>query len=406
MRTSSDRRFTRLLMGVVCCLGLLALGAAPAMAKKGGQGHGHGHGHGHGRANTGNVYTQTQDPAGNQVVVYKRSAKGKLTERARVSTGGIGAAATPPFNFPILDSHGGVELTKSHRLLFAVNAGDNTISSFRVGKKGGLRLADNESSGGDLPVSLDSHKRLLYVLNEVSGTISGLRFNSRGQMTPIAGSTESLSTPGAAGVAAQVGFSPSGGILAVSQRGGNVIDTFEVGSDGTPGPAHANPAGGEAPFGFEFRDDGMLIGSNAGHVGDPTDLANFHGSASSYSVGSGAALTNLDNVDVGQRATCWVVITKNHRFTFMTNTLSESVSRFRIRGNGDLVLLGHTPTGAGFPSDEALSVDSRFLYVLVPSIMGGMSHIDFYTVGRRGGLTHIGATPSDLPPGVSGLAAR
>jgi 6-phosphogluconolactonase len=399
MLTSSGCRFARLLTGAVCCLGIMALGAGPALAKKGSN-----HGHHHG--NTGAAYTQTQDPAGNEVVVYKRSAKGKLTERARVSTHGVGAAATPPFNFPILDSQGGVELTKNHRLLFAVNAGDNTISSFRVGPRGGLRFADQESSGGALPVSVDTNKRLLYVLNEVSGTINGLRFDSRGRMTPIAGSSESLSTPGANGVAAQVGFSPNGSILAVSQRGGNVIDTFQVGSDGTPGPAHANTAGGEAPFGFEFRDNGMLIGSNAGHVGDPNDLANFHGSASSYSVGSTAALTNIDNVDVGQRATCWVVITNNKRFTFMTNTLSQSVSRFRIRRNGDLDLLGHTPTGAGFPSDEALSEDSRFLYVLVPSIMGGQSHIDFYKVGRRGGLKHLGETPSNLPPGASGLAAR
>ena len=391
MPTSSSRRLARCLIGVVCCAGLLALGAAPAAAKQQGR--------------PGAVYTQTQDPAGNELVVYKRTARGRLIERARISTGGVGAAATPPFNFPILDSQGGVELTDNNRLVFAVNAGDDTVSSFRRTRHG-LRFVDRESSGGDLPVSLDSHGKLLYVLNELSGTISGLRFDSRGRMTPIPGSTESLSTPGAGGVAAQVGFAPGGDVLAVSQRGTNVIDTFVLGADHTPGPAQPNPAGGLAPFGFEFRDDGMLNGSNAGQVGDPSDPANFHGSASSYAVGSNAALTNIDNVDVGQRATCWVVITDNHRFAFMTNTLSQSVSRFRIRRNGDLDLLGHTATGAGFPSDEALSENSQYLYVLVPSIMGGMSHIDWYKVGRRGGLTHLGATPSNLPPGASGLAAR
>jgi 6-phosphogluconolactonase (cycloisomerase 2 family) len=391
------------MFGVVCCAGAFALAATPAMATPG---HGHGHGHSHqNKGKPGAVYTETQDPAGNEVVVYRRSAKGKLSEIARVATGGVGSATNPPFGFPILDSQGGVELTRSNRLVFAVNAGDDTVSSFKVTRHG-LRLVDRESSGGDLPISLDSHGRLLYVLNELSGDISGLRFDSHGQMTPIPGSTEPLSTPGAAGVAAQVGFAPGGDVLAVSQRGGNVIDTFVLGADNTPGPAHSNPAGGEAPFGFAFRDDGMLIGSNAGHVGDPADPANFHGSASSYRVGSDAALTNLDNVDVGQRATCWVVITKNHRFAYMTNTLSESVSRFRIRHNGDLDLLGNTATGAGFPSDEALSLNSRYLYVLVPSIMGGMSHIDSYKVRKGGGLTHLEATPSNLPPGVSGLAAR
>jgi 6-phosphogluconolactonase (cycloisomerase 2 family) len=396
--TSAASRFARLALAVVA---ILALCAAPAAAK----GKGHGKGHHKKHNHPGWVYTQTQDPAGNEVVVYKRSSKGKLSEKDRVSTGGVGAAATPPFMFPILDSQGGVGLTPNGRLVFAVNAGDGTVTSFRVGRRGGLRMADRESTGGQLPVSLDTHKGLLYVLNEVSGEITGFRYTSRGQMTPIAGSTESLSTPGAGGVAAQVGFSPNGGLLAVSQRGGNVIDTFVMGSDDTPGPAHSNAAGGEAPFGFEFLSNGILIGSNAGHVGDPADPANFHGSASSYSV-AGGALTGIENIDVGQRATCWVVITKDGKFAYMTNTLSESVSRFRLRKSGDMTLLGHTATGAGFPSDEALSGNSKYLYVLVPSIMGGMSHIDVYKVGSRGGLTHIQATPSNLPPGASGLAAR
>ena len=101
-----------------------------------------------------------------------------------------------------------------------------------------------------------------------------------------------------------------------------------------------------------------------------------------------------------------MVLTNDHRYAFMTNTLSQSVSRFRISRDGHLTLLGHVATGPGFASDEALSRGGRYLYVLLPSIMGGTSHIDIYRVGPGGSLTHIGATPSDLPPGASGLAAR
>src|SRR4051812_42296825 len=97
-----------------------ALGAAPALAKPG-----------HGKSG-GAGYTETPDPAGNAVVVYKRAANGTITEQSRVRTGGNGAAATPPFNFPIVDSQGSVELTDDGRLVFAVNAGDDTISSFKV----------------------------------------------------------------------------------------------------------------------------------------------------------------------------------------------------------------------------------------------------------------------------------
>jgi 6-phosphogluconolactonase len=377
---------------------VVALIPASALAKKPGKDGKHG---------GGAVYTQTQDPAGNQIVVYRRAADGTITERDRVSTGGVGAAASPPNNFPILDSQGPVELTRNGRLLFAVNAGDDTISAFRVKNRGGLRLVDREPSGGDFPVSLDTQRKLLYVLNELSGDITGFRFSRRGQLKPIPGSTESLSTPGAGGVAAQVEFAPHERVLTVTLRGTQVIDTFRLNRDDTPRPAIPNPSTGENPFGFAYRVDGTLVVSNAGRSGALSDPTAFQGSASSYALNPNASLTPIDQVAVGQRATCWVVITSNQRYAFMTNTLSNTVSAFRIANGGQLQVLGHTPTGPGFPSDEALSRGSRYLYVLVPSaVPGTMSYIEYYRVRPGGSLTRIGSTPSNLPPGVSGLAAR
>lgn len=380
---------------------ILALAPASLAAKRGGHGKSQ-------RQGPGAVYTQTQNPAGNEIVVYRRASDGTITETARVATGGVGVATTPPFGFPILDSQGSVELTKNGRLLFAVNAGDDTISSFRVGRKGALTLVDRESSGGDLPVSLDTQGKLLYVVNSLSGNISGLRFRPNGQMTPLAGSTEPLSTSGPGGVPAQIGFARRPyRVLTVTLRGTQTIDTFKLGKNGRPGPARATPATDMNPFGFEYRRGGQLIMSNAGEAGDPADMTKFLGRASSYQLARSGALTPIDSIAVdGQRATCWVVITSNGRYAFMTNTLSQSVSRFRIARDGRLTLLGNVATGPGFASDEALSRGSRYLYVLLPSIMGGASHIDYYRVGPGGTLTHIGSTPSNLPPGVSGLAAR
>ena len=104
------------------------------------------------------------------------------------------------------------------------------------------------------------------------------------------------------------------------------------------------------PFGFQYRRGGQAIVSNAGEAGDPTDLTKFQGRASSYRLAKNGALTPIDSVAVdGQRATCWVVLTPNQRYAFMTNTLSQTVSRFRISSDGHLTLLGHTPTGRGSP---------------------------------------------------------
>lgn len=390
----------------VTAAALFVLGPAPALAgNHGNQGNQGNHGKHRG---AGAVYTETQDPAGNEIVVYKRASNGTITEVDRVSTGGLGVAASPPFLFPILDSQGGVELTKNGRLLFAVNAGDDTISSFRVRKHGGLTLVDRKASGGDLPVSLDTQGHLLYVVNGLSGDISGFRYEPNGHFSAIPGSTESLSTAGKDGVAGQIGFAPRPyRTLTVTLRGTQTIDTFKLATDDTPGAAKANPATDVTPFGFAYRRGGTAIVSNAGVLGDPTDLTLFQGRAASYGLATDGTLTPIDSIAVtGQRATCWVVITSNQRYTFMTNTLSQTVSRFRISGDGHLTLLGNTATGPGFASDEALSRGSRYLYVLLPSVTGGTSHIDYYRVRPGGNLTVLGSTPSNLPLGVSGLAAR
>lgn len=405
MLAANRSRLARQLRIALLCVGVVALlGAVPAQAKGG-----KGKAYGKGKNRTGVAFTQTNDPAGNQVVVYKRAANGTLTETARVATGGVGAASTPPFGFPIVDSQGSLELTKNGKLLFAVNAGDDSISSFRV-KKGGIKLVDRKPSGGDLPISLDSQRRLLYVVNSLSGDISGLRFNRKGHMTPIAGSTQPLSPAGGGSAPAQIGFAKNRRALTVTLRGPNVIDTFKVAKNGKAGPATANPSNAPSPFGFEYRDARTLIASNAGDTGNPPnpmDPALFQGSASSYTLTKAGTLAAIDNKAAGGRATCWVVITKNKKYSFMTNTLSQSVSRFRIAHDGHLTLLpGNAATGAGFASDESLSRNSKYLYVLLPSIMGGTSHIDVYRVGSGGSLTHIQATPSNLPPGVSGMASR
>src|SRR6476619_5585368 len=98
-------------------------------------------------------YTTTNDPKGDAVVLIPRKANGKLVQRKTVKTGGTGIAAQPPFGFPIVDSSGSLELTPNGRLLFAVNDGDNTISSF-LNTASGPKLVDNVTSGGILPISI------------------------------------------------------------------------------------------------------------------------------------------------------------------------------------------------------------------------------------------------------------
>ncbi|MFL5821967.1 MAG: lactonase family protein [Solirubrobacteraceae bacterium] len=409
-----QRTFAHWLAPLAATGALLALPATAAA-------HHHGrHQEGPGRAA---FYTADNNPAGNNVLVFSRSHDGLLSQTATVSTGGIGISSTPPFGFPIVDSSGSINLTHGGKLLFVVNAGDNTISSFRVTEHG-LQLADRASSGGELPISLTSHGHVLYVLNGLSNNISGLRFTGNGHLDPIAGSTQSL-TASSVDAPAQIGFSPDGRTLVVTIRtvGANgSIDTFRVEGHGVAGPAQAVASDAPLPFGFAFTRRGVLEVTNAGLVNslipDIFDPTKFVGSTSSWSVSNSGALTLLGNTPSGGRALCWIAITKNDRYAFASNTLSDTpadlftgtnaISEYKIAPDGTLTLLGNASSGPGTPGDVALSRDSKYLYVTNPAAPVGpnTSHIDVFKVGGDGSLTLIQSTPAGLPGSISGAAAH
>ena len=92
------------------------------------------------------VYTLTNQVAGNAVAVFARAGDGTLTPAGSFSTGGAGTGAG-------LGSQGAVTLSNDGRLLFAVNAGSNDVSVFRVNPEG-LSLLSRTPSGGTLPASV------------------------------------------------------------------------------------------------------------------------------------------------------------------------------------------------------------------------------------------------------------
>src|SRR5580692_156100 len=120
------RAFRRL--GTAAALGVTvaAVMASPALAATG---HALRHGFGHGSHRA--VFVQTDNPAGNSVVAYRRAADGALTRLASYPTGGLGGA----LNGSVVDhlaSQGSLQLDQAAGLLLAVNAGSNTVSAFAV----------------------------------------------------------------------------------------------------------------------------------------------------------------------------------------------------------------------------------------------------------------------------------
>jgi 6-phosphogluconolactonase (cycloisomerase 2 family) len=337
----------------------------------------------------GAVFVASNATAGNAVLLFRRDGQGELTPAGSFATGGTGTGAG-------LGNQGGLALAEAGRLLYVVNAGSDQISGFQI-TPGGLELLGTVASGGDLPVSLTVWGDLLYVLhNGAAPNVTGFRIGTGGQLSPIPGSTRPLSGP--APDAAQVGFSPDGDRLVVTEKATNQLVTFPVLPDGTLGSSSVITASqGQTPFGFAFDKRGTLIVSEAfGGVVDASAMSSYRPNQPGWDPISASIGTT-------ETAACWVAVTPNGRFAYTTNTGSASISGYAVGADGSLSLLdadGVTgSTGAG-PIDVDVSRNGRFLYTLNSA---GHS-ISGFRVEADGALTPV-ATVTNLPVGANGLVA-
>ena len=338
-----------------------------------------------------------------------------------MATGGDGRpAGNPPLGFPTLDSGRDVELSSDgdgKHCLFVTNAGSNTVSSFDVGPNG-LTLADQEPTNGSRPISLTSTQRgpmslVLYVLNSDLGaaSIQGYYVSGRCALTPIPGSFHVTSSP--TSLPANIAFNQHGTAVAVSERytngfpfGGD-LDVFPVAPNGVAGAPVVSPSVGMTPYGLAWDSHDHLTVSNE----NLPDLT--MSTVSSYRLTKDYTLEPI-NTAPSPGAACWNVITNDGKFLYVTNPASRlvpaghSVTVFSIAHDGSL-----TPTGDGQNTpynaiDEALSHDSRYLYVLSDQLLpvpAPLSSITEFAIDEHtGALTPIGSV--ELPSNsTAGLAA-
>jgi 6-phosphogluconolactonase (cycloisomerase 2 family) len=347
----------------------------------------------------GAVFAMTNQAAGNAIAAYARGEDGSLTFVGTFPTGGLGAGAQPD---PLRSQGSLIRGAKQgedegNDLLFAVNAGSNEISVLRIDHHA-LTLVSKISSGGVRPTSLALRHRLLYVMNAGSGTINGFRVSKKGELTPIPGSARPISG-GSTADPSQISFSPDGRLLVVPGKTLNNIDTYLLNKDGTTIGPRMNHSNGLTPFGFAFDHHHHIVVSEA-FGGAPGA-----GAASSYAVSKNGELRVVSgSVPDGQTAPCWLVITNNGHYVYVTNTGSSDISSYRLHPDGTLTLLmpiAATTDPGSTPIDEALTAGSRYLYVL-NDVTGT---IDGYRVEHNGTLSRV-ATVSGLPPNAQGLTAR
>lgn len=338
----------------------------------------------------GNVYVLTNQPNANAVVVFHRGVDGRIKRKWTIPTGGKGAGSGPD----PLTSQNPVVLNEDGTLLFAVNAGSNSVTSFRVSGDL-LTAADTVSSGGTMPVSIAVRGHLVYVLNAGDvPNISGFTVTKGGKLTPLPKSTQPL--PGGSGSGpAEVAFVPRESALLVTERLTNQIDTFVVDGGGVAQAGTAVPSSKPTPFGFAFAPRDVAIISDAVN-GEPLAAA-----LSSYKIRDGQPKVISAGVGDNQTAACWVAVTDDGAYAYTVNTGSNSVSSYTVSVGGKLTLLNPVAAGGNVPVDTALSSGSQFLYVR----NGGDGSVEGFAVNSDGSLTTV-AIAGKLPDGAAGLAAR
>jgi 6-phosphogluconolactonase (cycloisomerase 2 family) len=346
------------------------------------------------------IYTMDNAAAGNSVLVFARDRSGRLhpIPKATARTGGAGASNNAPVD--PLGSQSSLLYDATLNMLFAVNAGDHTITAFHTGHAGvRLQRTDLEPSGGLIPVSVAVSERMLYVLNAGGGGgVTTFAIDRYGQLerkavlelglaNPTAPPFDPTMTPG------QVGLDALSRRLIVTNKSGQALLVARLDDAGIPvGPIAATPTPGPVPFAFSVTRFGNIL------------VAEASGSVSAFEPATGTMLNVTDSVPIGQQATCWIVIHRNG-FAYVSNTASNTLSLLRYTRSGSVELLDAVAAETGgAPIDLTLAGKERYLYAL----NGMTGEIVGFAVDPTSGKLHRVETQGGLPAaaGIQGIAAR
>jgi 6-phosphogluconolactonase (cycloisomerase 2 family) len=295
----------------------------------------------------GMVFVQSNDPERNSILAFNRAADGSLTPAGEFRTGGRGGSQTDnPFD--PLASQESLVFDRAHKTMIAVNAGSNSVTTFRV--RGG-KLTDRHTvySGGDFPSSIAVSGKTVYVLNAGGETnVTGFRMTRRG-LKRLKHSTREIgitndAVPLFTDSPPQVGFSPDGKHLLVSTKSANTIEVFGVGHNGRlSAEAVSNKSVGAVPFSFVFDQGGHLLMTEAGKSG-----------VTSYALEDDGTLDVITpSVESGQQVLCWIA--RAGDFFYGTNPGSSTISLYTVDAQGKVTIKGKNGVIANAGGDAAVA---------------------------------------------------
>ena len=404
----------------------------------------------------GHLYTQTNEIR-NCIVHYHRGADGTLTEAERIPTGGAGSGVFKPVSGQesapnAFEGAASVILTSDRRFLFTTNGGDNSVSSFSVGKDGSLTLLDvkrtgnvvNGRSGTAKSLAYASSTGTLYVLHSFGPDhLRLMSVDKEGRLTPRPERYTANTMDKPNRIPTMVVLSPDEKFVLVgttfdqpahANPDGSPI-LWVQGSNGTPHSIASNAPDPDGLLVFRVNGDGALGMPTLqdGGGGSPFFPLFLRGRPDTFILGfavaDGISINTLDedgrvstgpvvpiNTDAGKPTElCWLSVSPDDRFIYATNFGYSNLSSYRIDGNvatiakdpacpkvpGDGTFRALNGTVSSGPSDNWISPDGAYLY----QIYGNASKLVGYATQPDGSLNEITSVsiPYNSPQGLAGF---
>ena len=392
----------------------------------------------------GAVYAMSNDFDGNTIVAYGRNDDGTLQLIGEYATGGLGAAFDGGEGLDPLISAYALIPSDDQRFLFAVNAGSNSISAFRVRQDRSLALTAVVPSHGYGPNSLAFSDGFLYVTNidadgvfagepDQEGSFIGYRVSDRGRLRRIPDSYRILGNrPSAVRVSPDgdhlVIASINAGSAALASGSADELVVYALGDLGNPSaspvatgastlPGNAENRNLPSAIGFEIveQDDRQFVVVTEAREfqadGSPPAFPALQtGSVSTWELEADGGLTPIQ-LDVlagndffdGERTACWLDFSVDGSVFWVSNALESTLSTFSFDA-GEITLLERVAAAGAPPSDDDpfgttdgwidlwISADGAFLYQL----FGLDGTIGVYAITDQG-LSFVQEISGDLP---------
>lgn len=370
------------------------------------------------------VESNISAPNGNSIYAFQRGSTGNLTQipGSPFLTGGAGIQYAGS-NLGPFDSDQEIITNPEHTLLFAVNAGSDSIAVFHINDDGSLNPVDGSPfpSGGSDPDSLALNGNLLFVTNQSSDfarpstalpNYTTMRVEQNGYLVPVDDDTNDTSHPYHTKVSVAAGSAPSqayfvqdSNILFGADFLGGLIEHFRV--DGQ-GKLHQLPPIALPASEFDASAPRLPLGLWS----NPRQPVLYVGYVTANKIGvyrysEDGSLKFLRTIPNAGQGICWIRVNKSGTRLYTTDTTTNQVSVYdSTDAEHPVEIQTFTLAGVGNDFQLSLSEDGRSLYVLsqraatsIPEGQGNVLHT--LSISPNGTIEETGApVVFHLPSGV------